>query len=76
MTWVQIASVAAAGVVGLWPQIGSLVRMPQLGGPSYQQAMTNLAFVRRRLIDTGVLGDEQKEAIDRLTLALVEGSDK
>jgi hypothetical protein len=72
MTWQQIASLAAAAVVGLWPQL----KVPRLGGPTYQQAIANLALVRKRLVDTGVLGDDQKDAIDKLTLALVEGSDK
>ena len=45
-------------------------------GPSYEQAISDLAHVRRRLIDTEGLGDPQKAAIDTLTLALVAGSDK
>jgi hypothetical protein len=32
--------------------------------------------VRLRLLGTAKLGDEQKKAIDTLTLALVDGSDQ
>jgi len=76
MTWMQIGSVAAAAIVGLWPQLKSVIPGPRGTGPSYQEAIANLAFVRRRLLNTETLGDDQKEAIDTLTLALVVGSDK
>ena len=76
MSWMQIASVAAAAVVGLWPQLKSIPSVVPSGKPTYQAAIANLAFVRRRLLLTEMLGDEQKKAIDTLTLALVGGSDK
>ena len=79
MTWMQIGSVAAAAVVGLWPQLRmltSVIPSPLQRGPSYKDAISNLALVRKRLLDTDTLGDDQKEAIDTLTLALVVGSDK
>lgn len=44
-------------------------------GPTYQEAIGNLANVRKRLVDTDTLGDAEKEAMDTLTLALVAGSD-
>jgi hypothetical protein len=43
---------------------------------SYQSAMADLANVRKRLLDTSLLDDKVKAAIDTLTLALVAGSDK
>lgn len=77
MTWIQAASVAAAAVVGLWPQLRLIPTvLPKRGGTTYQEAIANLALVRKRLLDTETLGDAQKEAIDTLTLALVGGSDK
>lgn len=43
---------------------------------SFESAVHNLALVRSRLLATSLLADEQKKAIDTLTLALVAGSDK
>lgn len=43
---------------------------------SYQAAIGDLASVRRRLLATGSLQDDQAKAIDVITLALVSGSDK
>ena len=43
--------------------------------PSYEQAILRLADVRHRLNATDALGDDQRKAIDVLTLALVDGSD-
>ena len=76
MTLAQMMAAAAAVMVGLWPQLKLIPRVIPSSGPTYQEAMANLAFVRRRLLATETLGDEQKEAIDTLTLALVAGSDK
>lgn len=45
-------------------------------GVSYQAAMSDLANVRRRLLQTKQLDDKVKAAIDTLTLALVAGSDQ
>lgn len=85
MTIFQYVCGAAALAVAAWPQIVSFVGRvlepsdvqpePQ-GGVSYQDAIENLAVVRVRLLKTELLGDEQKKAIDVLTLALVSGSDK
>lgn len=87
----SLAAVAALGVafapqvqlfiqwaIGLW-QDDSLVPPPkpleEAIAPSYQDAIANLATVRLRLRATDRLGDEQKKAVDTLTLALVDGSD-
>lgn len=45
-------------------------------GPGYQAAVADLAAVRSRLVRTSTFTDEEKKAIDTLTLALVAGSDK
>lgn len=70
MSTVQYLAAAAAAVVAAWP----FVNMRRT--PSYQAVIADLARVRRRLVDTGMLADDQKRAIDVLTLALVDGSDK
>lgn len=78
-----LASVAAAAVV-LWPWVYGMlskVRVPRLSSPvkssvGYEAAIHNLAVVRSRLLATSLLNDEQKKAIDTLTLALVAGSDQ
>lgn len=45
-------------------------------GPTYQEAIADLASVRLRLLGTDGLSEQAKAAIDTLTLALVSGSDK
>lgn len=82
MTAAQIASSAAAVAVVAWPWIQSAasklkgVRVqPAKRTAGYEEAIHNLAVVRSRLVATSLLGDEQKKAIDTLTLALVAGSD-
>lgn len=74
----QWTGVVVAVVVALWPQLkGLLGRLPVApSGPSFEAALADLASVRLRLIRTGALDDDQKKAIDVLTLALVDGSDK
>lgn len=86
MTVLQAAAGAAAVVVALAPQLKQaaayasalIKRVPSVpaSGPTYQQAIDSLASVRLRLRSTDCLGDDQKAAINALTLALVEGSDK
>jgi len=83
VTTFQYICAAAAVVVAAWPAIknaaGVVPPLPcQSGksGVSYQDAMENIAVVRTRLVKTDSLGEEQKKAIDVLTLALVSGSDK
>lgn len=89
MTGIQMASAAAALIVATWPQIKDLAKYakaiplrfpskpvaPQ-APPSYREAIESLAGVRMRLRATECFSDQQKSAIDVLTLALVEGSDK
>ncbi len=64
--------------IGLW-QDDHFVPPPkpleEAIAPSYRDAIDNLATVRLRLRVTERLGDEQKKAVDALTLALVDGSD-
>lgn len=50
--------------------------VPSVKAPSYRDAIFYLSEVRRRLIATETLDDSRKKAIDVLTLALVDGSDK
>jgi len=79
MTAVQIASLVAAVAVAAWTfrdQLKRLVLPSGSRGPSYQQAMVNLAAVRLRLIETSALSREASDAVETLTLALVAGSDK
>lgn len=78
-------TVAAVGFL-LWPVvkeapavISGLIRRKDGGGKagvSYQSAVSHLADVRSRLLQTECLKDAQKGAINTLTLALVDGSDK
>lgn len=87
MTTLQIAGASVAAVVLLWPQIrssavyaysairGSAVSKAS-AGPSFNEAVAHLAHVRARLLATESLGNDQKKAIETLTLALVAGSDK
>lgn len=89
MTPEQIAMAAIAAAVAFWPNVADLAKKglavlrgrpagPSVvpGGVSFEAAVHDLASVRSRLVATGHLGDEQKSAIDALTLALVSGSDK
>lgn len=50
--------------------------LDEVVAPSYRDAIWHLSQVRFRLRATGALSDDQKQAIDILTLALVDGSDK
>jgi hypothetical protein len=43
--------------------------------PTYQSAISDLAHVRLRLVQTKALDETARKAIDVLTLALVAGSD-
>jgi hypothetical protein len=44
--------------------------------PGFLEATAALAEVRKRLVATDELGEEEREAIDTLQLALTSGSDK
>lgn len=75
--WPQILSVSS-WATGLWQGVlHAPLPKPheEAVAPSYQSAIANLATVRLRLRLTERLGDEQKKAVDQLTLALVDGSD-
>jgi hypothetical protein len=73
---------AAAAAVFLFPMAKVTGKPAAFGppskpkGPSYQEAIANLALVRLRLNLTDTLTDPERKAIDALTLALVAGSDK
>ena len=59
-----IASVARPAGLPARPSIG------------YQAAIADLANVRRRLVDTKMLDEACRKAVDTLTLGLVAGSDQ
>jgi hypothetical protein len=75
MTTLQIvAGVAGLAVLAL-PVLPGIMAWLTPKAPSYEQAILRLAEVRHRLVATQALGDDQRKAIDVLTLALVDGSD-
>ena len=78
---------AASAALFFWPAgkrpaVGELRVPPPMDPatgktrPTYQSCLVALAAVRLRLVQTESLSDETREAIDRLTLALVAGSDQ
>lgn len=74
-TQIFFASVAALIVFG--PGLFSIARLLRPSGSvSYQQAMLALSVVRSRLIQTGGVPDDAGKAIEVVTHALVDGSDK
>lgn len=72
MTVQQIVLVAVAGIVGLYPVFVGLFRR----AVSYQRAMLSLAVVRKRLLETGGVPEDAAKAIEVITHALVDTSDK
>lgn len=70
-TWL---AVAASSLLRREP--GPEPAKPAAIAPNFRDAVAHLAQVRLRLLTTEALGDEQKKAIETLTLALVAGSDK
>lgn len=84
--YLQVAAAAVAVLVAFWPNVRDVLasvsweqQQQQTTRPSaasYRDAIYYLAEVRRRLVATQTLDDERRKAIDSLTLALVEGSDK
>lgn len=92
MTYLQIAAAVGAVVVAAGPSLSNVWTMvlervweaPATPGtptnlpiaPNYQTAMQNLASVRLRLLRTESLSKDAAEAIEVLTLALMQGSDK
>lgn len=74
---------AAAAALFLWPQKQQLasptpfdIAVAKKSHPNYQSSIMALTQVRQRLIATDSLADQQKQAIDTLTLSLVAGSDR
>lgn len=82
MTYLLLA--AAAAVFLLWPAKKPDIAVPSpftlaeppRPHPSYAGSIMALTAVRHRLVQTEQLGEQEKAAIDRLTLSLVSGSDK
>lgn len=72
--WQTLAAIAGLAVFA-WPLIPRLTQYAA-AAPSYRDSIYYLAQVRSRLLATGALNDDQRKAIDVLTLALVDGSDK
>ena len=79
LAWPAIFSWVKQGLESLphsTPRVVPLPRWPTPAATSYIAAIENLGIVRTRLVQTECLGEQQKDAIDTLTLALVGGSDK
>ena len=84
---IAYALIAAAGIALLWPSkkpkpsdidLGKLVDdkpvVPASKGITYIQSVASLQNVQKRLEATEELDEEQREAINVITLALVRGS--
>lgn len=87
MSYPQLAAIAVATAIVAWPSLRVVAtwlaaRRPSLPTvtatvkPSYSTVMDDLQSVRLRLLRTGCLNQDQRNAIDILTLALVDGSDQ
>lgn len=79
MTWIQIAAVAGAAVVVAGPEVVKWLvrrRPAPAARVGYQDSMLALATVRSRLASSGEIAEPAKAAIEVLTLALVETSDR
>lgn len=65
-------------IMACWSAVKNLRAPAAAGGrgPSYQKAMLDLAGVRLRLVETESLSADAAAAIEKLTLALLAGSDK
>lgn len=81
---VGVGGTVAALAVSQWPRIAPLLRFkPKPPSAvttevSYQQSLVALSVVRSRLLATGKDGVDEasQKAIETLTLALVQGSDR
>lgn len=84
---IMYALIAAAAVALLWPSQKPKARPtfnptplevtpPKPRVPLYLDAVASLQTVQRRLAATDNLDDDQRAAIDTLTLALTAGSDQ
>lgn len=78
--WPQVGAAAAAVLKAIRRPSPLVPIVPVTPAPAeavtFESAVHNLALVRSRLLSTSLLAEEQKKAIDVLTLALVAGSDK
>lgn len=90
--YLQVAAAVGAVGAAFWPTVSHAVSawltarsvnvpapdqvVPSQKAPSYRDSIFFLSEVRRRLLATETLDDSRKKAIDVLTLALVDGSDK
>lgn len=87
--WQYLAGAVALGIF-LWPLLPAIIRgvflffdgpprpvkpLDEVVAPNYRDAIWHLAQVRFRLRVTQKLDEDQRRAIDVLTLALVDGSD-
>ena len=76
---IAVGGTLAAAVVSLWPRLMKVipsVPVKPAATVTYQQAMLALASVRARLVATGGVPPEAAAAIEKITHALVEGSDR
>lgn len=91
MTAIQALAGIAGLVVLLWPALPAAAEWVRVNlkepvsppvrpvvpdEPSYHDALLALSAVRARLVATDTLGDDQKRAVEVLTLALVQGGDQ
>lgn len=89
MTYPQWLAATVATLVLAWPVLKRAAewlaaRRPRLPlpatptkvKPEYTAVMDDLQSVRLRLLRTGCLQQDQRNAIDVITLALVDGSDQ
>jgi hypothetical protein len=76
---------AAAALVALWPAVPAAgavsIRLPQLQPrprrhAGYADALQALSNVRGRLLATDSLAEQERAAVNALTLALINGSDR
>jgi hypothetical protein len=75
MSVFQYLAAGAALSLVVWPMLPSMGSLSLFGPPPYRDAIWHLSRVRSRLRATTRLDDDEKRAIDVLTLALVDGSD-
>jgi hypothetical protein len=86
MTYVIFLAIAAVLLVCPWilTRIIDIVghgdlpihAAPKPSGPSFENAISDVAIVQKRLRDTKQLDDKAKAAIETLVQALVAGSDQ
>lgn len=67
---------AIAVIIYVWPEnkMPNVLPTFQKKGKTFGESISALTHVQGRLVQTDEFDDEQKEAVDTLTLALVRGS--